>query len=74
MQKFKKKKPEFLKYFRKRLYYVKTLEDLKEIRIEFESLAIENGHYCIGYVVDVKQLHKEIIDKIEISEQFNTKQ
>jgi len=65
---------EFLKYFRKRLQYVQTLEDLKEIRIEFESLAIEKGHYCIGYVVDVKRLHKEIIDKIEISEQFNTKQ
>lgn len=59
---------EFLLYMRKKLKSAKTLEELYQIEKEFRELAIKDKMYNLSFPMDLRQIHQEINNKIEILE------
>ncbi len=59
---------EFLLYIRYRLDEARSLSALYSIENEFRQKAIKNGQYCLSYPSSLREIHKEIVDKIEILE------
>lgn len=59
---------EFLAHMREKLSKIRTLEELLEIKKEFEDLAIKDGVYYLSFPGDLKNIHQEIIYKIDILE------
>lgn len=58
----------FIKYMKNKLKSAKSLNELKEILVEFGELAIDKGAYNLSYPTELKEIHSEIINKIEILE------
>jgi predicted membrane chloride channel (bestrophin family) len=57
---------EFLEYMRARIDSAVTLEEIKGVSREFESLAIEDGMYILSYPQDLKDIHRDINSRISI--------
>lgn len=64
---------EFLKYMRKRIDDSFTLEGLKSVMREFEELAIEGRTYRLSFPSDLRRIHVELLNKIEILEKQQVK-
>ena len=62
---------DFLELYRYKLDNVKSLDDLYDIQSGFESIAVEDGIYCLSYKVSLKNMHQEILNKIEILESIS---
>jgi hypothetical protein len=64
---------EFILYIRRKIDSSSTLEEFYEIEKEFKELAIKNGSYNLCIVNVIKELHKEINNKIDILEKIKNK-
>jgi hypothetical protein len=57
---------DFISYIEEKIKEVSSLDDLEELLSEFENLSIENGVYILDYPNTLRELHKNILSKIEI--------
>ena len=62
---------EFLKYMKDKLQTASTLEDLILIRSEFYDLAVEGSQFCLSFPHDLRNIQREIENKIDILIKFN---
>jgi len=67
---------QFINYINNKLNNAVSLEQLINIRTEFEDLAIKNGMYNLSYSIDLKKIHSEIYAKIDVLSKIknNTKE
>jgi hypothetical protein len=59
---------EFIIYIKGKISKAKTLEELNYIYSEFMYLAVDDKTYCLSYPLDLKNIHRDILSKIEILE------
>jgi hypothetical protein len=57
---------DFISYIGEKIKEVSSLDDLEELISEFQNLSIENGRYILDYPNIIRELHKNILSKIEI--------
>lgn len=56
---------QFIVYIRNKLKTAVTLNDLQEIEKEFIYLAVENDSWCLDFPHDLKEIHNEILHRME---------
>jgi hypothetical protein len=61
---------QFLNHIRGKIESANSLNELILVKNEFEKLAIKNNFYYLSFPGTLKEIHKEIINKIEILEKI----
>lgn len=60
----------FITYIENKINNATTLSEFILIQDEFFSLAVENKTYCLSFPQTLKDIHRNIISKIEILEKI----